>query len=103
MQTVPRTPELGKEIKIENWHLLNRGALVGTFDAVLPSGMVLHECGLFVKDGKRWIGPPSRKITLGTGTKYEPMVTFIDHTTSDKFRDLVTQALEKAGFFRRER
>jgi hypothetical protein len=42
-----------------NWRAMRSGMRIGLFDLTLASGLVLAGCGLFEKDGKRWVGLPS--------------------------------------------
>jgi hypothetical protein len=39
---------------------LERGALLGFADLEFGSGLVLHDCQVLQKDGRRWIGLPSK-------------------------------------------
>lgn len=60
--------------------------------------MVLHDCSLMEKAGKRWVGLPARKFVKADGTvTYTPMVDFTDRVTADRFRDLVLAALDEIG------
>jgi DNA-binding cell septation regulator SpoVG len=77
-------------MKITNWKDFTKGALRGFFDLELPSGMVLKGCSLFVKDERRWVGMPSKKV----GEKYEPTVEFIDKETREKFSALAVKAID---------
>jgi hypothetical protein len=81
-------------IEVTNWKALNKGSLVGLFSVVLPSGLILHECSLFVKGEKRWINGPQKTFKTNGETKYTPMLEFIDRATSDRFRDSVIAALD---------
>ena len=84
-------------MKVSNFRPITKGALRGFFTLTLPSGMVLHDCSLFEKDGKRWISPPSQKFTGKDGkTGYKPLVEFADRNTADNFRRQVLQAIEAA-------
>jgi hypothetical protein len=76
---------------------IGKGALIGFFDVTLPSGMKLNSCQLLEKDGKRWIGMPSREWVKADGTKaYVPLVEIPDRSDRDKFAALVLPAAERA-------
>ena len=61
---------------------------------LLPSGIVLRECSLHEKEGRRWIGLPS-KPQIGEDGRHRT-----DPTTSKK---LYTPIVEVAGKNERER
>jgi hypothetical protein len=84
-------------ITISNARKLNKGALIGFFDVALPSGMKLNGCTLLEKEGKRWIGLPSREWTKPDGSKsYVPIVGIPDREARDKFNAMVLPAAERA-------
>lgn len=86
-------------MEILNWKPFTKGALRGFFSVTLPSGMILHDCCLFEKNGSRWVSLPSQKFTDKDGkTGYKPMVEFVDRSTADNFCRQTVQALEKEGF-----
>ncbi len=67
--------------------------------------MVLHRCGIFAKDGKAWASPPSKQVIGRDGTvqktadgksRYEPTVSFVDRTTSERWSAAVIEALRIA-------
>ena len=75
---------------------MRKGNLVGFFTVTTPSGMVIHGCSLFEKDGKRWVGLPSRAIDKPDGTKiYKAHVEFTSKEVSQKFQDLVLKAMDE--------
>ena len=48
-------------MEITDFKSLNRGALKASFNVLIPEwGMTIRSCALFEKDGRRWIGYPSR-------------------------------------------
>jgi hypothetical protein len=48
-------------ITASDWRPLQRNPLLGFLTLTLvPSGIVLHDCGLHQKDGRRWIALPSK-------------------------------------------
>jgi hypothetical protein len=82
---------------ISNARKLSKGALRGFFDVELPSGLKLNGCTLLEKDGKRWIGLPSREWQKPDGTKsYMPIVEIPDRDARDKFAAAVLPLAERA-------
>lgn len=70
-------------MKIINYKPINKGSLKGSFDLILVldktcsgSELVVHDCKLFEKDGRRWVGFPSRPYqSKENETKYAPYVS----------------------------
>jgi hypothetical protein len=84
-------------ITISNARKLNKGALIGFFDVELRSGLKLNSCTLPSKDGKKWIGLPSREWQKPDGTKsYVPIVEILDRDARDKFAAAVLPLAERA-------
>jgi hypothetical protein len=84
-------------IAVTNARKLNKNSLRGFFDVELPSGMKLNGCTLLEKDGKRWIGLPSREWQKTDGSKsYVPIVEIPDRDARDKFNAAVLPLAEKA-------
>lgn len=89
-------------ISIRNWKSFTSGALQGFFSVELPSGIRIHKCQLFEKNGKRWIGLPSEKFEGRDGQKkYTALVEFGNRDAADRFRDAVLSALEAEGIVNR--
>jgi hypothetical protein len=66
-------------------------ALVAFFDVLLPSGMMINACSLHQKDGHYWIGTPGQSFVRKDGSRgWNPIVSFGDEKTENKFQDLVT-------------
>src|SRR4051812_3593229 len=87
-------------IKVSGFKAINAGAMRGFADVYLPSGMVLHRCGIFVKDGKAWVCAPSKQVIGRDGAVkraadgkvvYEQTVSFIDRATEKRWSDLVIE------------
>jgi hypothetical protein len=80
----------------------NSGSLIGFLDVQLPSGMILHRCALFAKEGRSWVLPPAKSVMGRDGTvlksatgkvQYEPTVSFIDRPTQDRWSAAVVAAV----------
>ncbi len=85
--------------EILNFRAIEKGSLRGFFSVQLPSGMVLHDCTLHIKDGARWVGLPSKRFQKKDGTvAYEPLIQFTSRKIADRFRDLVVAALDREGY-----
>jgi hypothetical protein len=84
-------------ITVSNARKINKGALIGFFDVQLPSGMKLNGCTLLEKDGKRWVGLPSREWIKPDGSKsYAPIVEIPDRDARQKFNSVVLPLVERA-------
>lgn len=82
-------------ITITNYKPYQKGALAAFFSVTMPSGLVAHECKLFTKDGRRWIGLPSREFVGRDGNKsYKPILEFTNREACEKFRDVVLDAID---------
>jgi DNA-binding cell septation regulator SpoVG len=83
------------KVKITNFKPYQRGSLSAFFSVMLPSGLVAHECKLFEKEGRRWIGLPSRPFTGKDGnTGYAPILEFVSRDTAERFRESVLRAID---------
>jgi hypothetical protein len=83
-------------ITVVNPRKLNKGALIGFFDVTLPSGIKLNGCTLLKKDGKRWIGLPSREWAKPDGSKsYVPIVEIPDRSDRNRFNAAVLPLAER--------
>ena len=96
---------VNRPMTVENFKAISAGAMRGFCDVTLPSGMVLHRCSVFSKDGKAWVSPPSKQVIGRDGTvqkttegkvRYEPVVSFIDRTTGELWSAAVIEALRLA-------
>jgi hypothetical protein len=90
---------------IADFKPVSAGALRGFCDVVMPSGMVLHRCSIFAKDGRAWISPPSKQVIGRDGTvqrdasgktRYELTVSFTDRPTQERWSGAVIEALRLA-------
>ena len=96
---------VNRPMTVENFKAISAGAMRGFCDVTLPSGMVLHRCSIFAKDGKAWASPPSKQIIGRDGAvqktaegkaRYEPAVSFVDRATGDRWSAAVIEALRVA-------
>ncbi len=72
----------------------NHGDLVGFFTIETPSGLVIHDCRLF-KNGKRWIGLPSRQYSKSDGTTaYAQIIDFASKQVYARFQDEALRAVD---------
>jgi len=76
---------------VSNWKEFEKGALRGFLDIELPSGMILRGCSLVQKDGRRWIGTPSKPVGEG---KYQQVVEFVSKEVRDKFSAAALESLD---------
>ena len=81
---------------ISNAKQMRKGTLLGFFDLEMPSGLIVRGAMLFEKNGKRWVGFPSKEWTKQDGTKgYSPLLEFADRSIADKFQAQVLPVAEK--------
>jgi hypothetical protein len=75
-----------------------KGPLMGFADIfVTKMGLEVNGVSVFNKDGKKWVGMPSREYKNEAGeTKYAPIIRFRDKNQNDKFCGLVLEAVLKA-------
>ena len=89
-------------MKISNAKRLNKNTLIGVFDVEMRSGLIVRGAMLFEKNGKRWVGFPSKEWVKQDGAKsYSPLLEFSSREVADRFqaavRPLAEQALGLAG------
>jgi hypothetical protein len=87
---------------VTNFRAIQAGALIGFADVTLPSGMILHRCSIFAKDGKAWASPPSKQVVGRDGiaqrtadgkARNEPTVSFTDRWVQERWSTAVIEAL----------
>jgi len=88
-------------IKVSNFKAFNKNTLRGFFDLELPFGMILRDCMLCEKDGKRWIGWPAKPYEKQDGSKsLSNIVDFVDNKSKyllqDEVLPLVLAAMAEA-------
>ncbi len=92
-------------IIIDDFKPITAGAMRGFVDVTMPSGMRLHRCGIFLKEGKAWAGPPSKQVIGRDGLvqraadgkpRYEATVSFVDRATQERWSDSIIEALRLA-------
>jgi DNA-binding cell septation regulator SpoVG len=84
-------------ITISNARMVTKGSLLGFFDVTLDSGLKLNGCQLFEKDGRRFIGLPSKEWVKSDGSKsYVPIVEIPDRDARQKFQAAVLPLAERA-------
>jgi hypothetical protein len=83
--------------KLTNPRPLDKNSLRGVFDIQMPSGLIVRGAMLFEKNGKRWVGFPSKEWVKQDGTKsYSPILEFSSREVSDKFQKAVLPLAEQA-------
>jgi hypothetical protein len=83
--------------KLTNPRPLDKNSLRGVFDIQMPSGLIVRGAMLFEKNGRRWVGFPSKEWVKQDGTKsYFPLIEFADRSIADKFQAAVLPLAEEA-------
>ena len=88
-------------IVIEEFKPLERNSLRGFARVRLPSGVIMHDVGIFQDSGKAWASPPSKPQIGRDGTHikkdgkpaYSPIISFVSKEVRDKFSAAVLDAL----------
>jgi hypothetical protein len=85
-----------------NWRPHQKNTLQGFLDLELPSGLVLRECSYHARDGKAWIGLPS-KPQIGRDGKhradengkllYAAIIDFATKEARERFHAAALQAV----------
>jgi len=83
-----------RAMEVLNWRAFSKGSLRGFFTVVLPSGMRIHDCSLFEKDGSRWVNGPLHSFTSNGKTTHKTLVEFVDKKTAGRFSAAVLAALD---------
>jgi DNA-binding cell septation regulator SpoVG len=82
-------------VTITNFKPYKKGSLAAFFSVTLPSGLIIHECRMFEKESRRWIGLPSRPFTGKDGsTAYAPILEFTSRQGSEHLREAVLRAVD---------
>jgi hypothetical protein len=94
-----------REFIVEEFVARHANALRGFAKVVLPSGMVLHDVGIYVDSGRAWALPSSKARLSRDGTalkddagkiQYSPVVGFASKELRDKFSNAVIEAVRLA-------
>lgn len=86
-------------MKCVAWRACENGILQGFADIEIEKwgtrGVVLPNCKLFMKNGHRWVTPPSNKYVDGKGEeKFSPSLRFIERADEKMFSDKAIEAIE---------
>lgn len=85
-------------IKILRFILLDKPSHIGMIDIQVQKwgNFIIYGCGVFQKNGHRWISFPSKKIEVPSGeVRYLPYNRFEDRAMQDKFGTAVIAALDQ--------
>ena len=93
-------------ITATDWRPLERNTLRGFVTLRLaPSGIVIRECTVHEKDGKRWIGLPARPQTSKDGSPrldpktgkpaWQPIVEIAGRDERERFQATALAAVDK--------
>ena len=84
-------------IEITKFRKFEKNTLIGFFTVRLSNiGLEIRDCSLHRKDGKKWIGLPSKPYKDSDGNeKYSYIVKFYEKDKWDTFQKAVLQELDK--------
>jgi hypothetical protein len=77
-----------------NWKEHTRNTLKGFFDLELPSGLIIHDCMLHEKNGKRWVGLPARPYQKDGKTEYARILGFDSAEAHARFQEEAVAAVD---------
>lgn len=88
-------------MEITNYRQIDRGCVRARFDVLVPVwGLILKELTLFEKDGRKWIGLPSRQYQGRDGTAKHFQLVDFSKPIRDRFQVAVLEKID-AGQFQR--
>lgn len=80
-------------VQVTNYRAFQKNTLQG-FLTISFSGLVIKECTHHIKDGKAWIGFPSREFQGRDGDrKWQNLIEFAEGFDRDGFRDAAVKAI----------
>lgn len=89
---------------IDNYKVIDKGALRASFDLTLGSGMLITGAMLLSKDDRQWVSFPgipmykdNQPIMREGKQQYKNLLSIPDRPTRDKFNEQVLTALRTAG------
>jgi hypothetical protein len=85
-----------RRIVISDWRPREKNTLRGFFVVTLPSGLVIRDVMLHVREDKRWISLPAREYTDPVGQRqFARIIEFVDRDIKDRFDEQVLAALDE--------
>jgi hypothetical protein len=90
---------------VEDWKPVGRNTLLGFCRVRLPSGMILHDVAVHMKNGRHWASPSSKPRLGRDGLQlrdpdgkalWTPIVSFETKAIGDRFSAQVIEALRGA-------
>jgi hypothetical protein len=90
-------PGAEKRFVASNWKAIQKNSLLGLFDLLLPSGMILTGCQLHQKNEARWIGLPATRYAKQDGTlsDYIKVVDFNSPQSRARFQEFAKAAVDE--------
>jgi hypothetical protein len=83
-------------IRVTNWRPCRKNTLQAFLTLNLPSGLVIHNCGLHEKNTKRWISFPARQYKKEDGSAgYKGLIEFADRAVSERFQTAALAAVDR--------
>jgi len=83
-------------MEILRYREINKGCVIGNFSMKIQKwGIIINDCTLFDKNGRKWISFPQRQYDDKGVKKYMPYIQFENKAHSKPFEDMVMAAIEK--------
>jgi len=87
---------MSHSVSVSDWRPIKKGALLASCTLTLPSGLILRECGIFKKDGRRWVSGPARSFAGKDGkVAYQQLLSFASRATQDDFNTKALDAVDE--------
>jgi len=89
-------PAAAAKFVASNWRAISKNSLLGTFNLLLPSGMILCGCQLLQKGESRWIGLPSTRYAKADGTlsDHQKVIDFATPPAKARFHEMAKAAID---------
>lgn len=90
---------------VEEFSARRANTLRGFAKGKLPSGIILHDVGIYVDSGRAWASPSSKPMLSRDGTvlkdaagkiRYSPIISFETKELRDRFSSFVVEAVRLA-------
>jgi len=83
-------------MEITKYRPINKGYVVGNFGLKIDKwGIIINDCTLFDKNGRRWISFPQRQYEDKGEKKYAPYMSFIEKAHMTAFTEKVLTILDE--------
>jgi hypothetical protein len=84
-------------IEILNFKMVDKGALIATFDAKMLKwgGLIIGECKYFESGAKKWVQLSSREYESEGKKKYFQLIRYEDRELDSKLKETIMHEVQK--------